>query len=117
MCDLDLTTWRIAYRYRCLKSSSNLPRDLLAVIEAKKTHKAGERLSCSAILTVGELHGCGLAALPCEIKMYKNLFCGRFGQIYENFGYTVIDSVGRQQLVAIGHDNCMVLLPWALSEL
>ena len=54
------------------------------MIEAKKPHKAGERSSCSAILMVGELRGRGLAALAYEIKTYENLFCGLFGQIYEN---------------------------------
>ena len=30
------------------------------------------------------LHGCGLVALSYEMKTYENLFCGLFGQIYEN---------------------------------
>ena len=40
----------------------------LITIETKKAHKAGERSSCSAILTVGELRGHDLAALAYEIK-------------------------------------------------
>ena len=39
----------------------------LYTLEAKKVLKG---LSCSAILTVGELHGCGLAALAHEIKYF-----------------------------------------------
>ena len=55
----------------------------LITIETKKAHKAGERSSCSAILTVDELCGRDLAALAYEIKnIYENLFCGDFGQIY-----------------------------------
>ena len=37
-----------------------------------------------AILTVGKLHGHGLAALAYEIKTYENLFCGVLAQIYKN---------------------------------
>ena len=53
----------------------------LTVIEAKKSHRAGERLSCSTILMAGELHGCGLAALVYVIKI---LSWGLFGQVYKN---------------------------------
>ena len=33
---------------------------------------------------VGELRGCDLAALAYKIKIYENLFCGSFDQIYES---------------------------------
>ena len=52
------------------------------VIEAKQVHKAGKKSSCSAILTVGELYGCGLTALAYQIKTYEILFCELFGQVY-----------------------------------
>ena len=50
-------------------------------LEGKKAHKAGGRLSCSAILTVGE-HG--LAAPAYEIKIYSVHFLIRYTKIYTN---------------------------------
>ena len=47
--------------------------------EAKMAHKPGVRSPCCA---VG--HRWDAWALACKIKTYENLFCGLFGQIYEN---------------------------------
>ena len=63
------------------------------VIGAKRLTKLEkDHASYSAIfLTVGELHGSGLAALAYEIKTYEILFCGLFGQVYKISHYTVYD--------------------------
>ena len=51
--------------------------------EAKKAINL-ERDHYAVLYAIGELHGRGLVAMVCEIKMYEILLCGLIGQICEN---------------------------------
>ena len=78
----------------CVDTQRSVSISSWIIIEAKKDHKAGERSSCSAMLSqvtysisIGELHVHGLIDL-CQTKMYE--IFGLFGQIYINKNFPSI---------------------------
>ena len=58
-----------------------------------------------ATFAVGELDGCGLAALAYEVKTCENLFCGLFGLIYENLHQRKFPAT-QYVRIAIGTRTC-----------